>query len=434
MLFQCGPGLVSIIIRFDLPSAYFYFLQVNNQWQKLGGTSGESADLAVHALETGQCTENDFAEIGGKEDSAQMQKGGEKTSVSPSVSNESTRGTLVKGRPEAGVFKREGDETVCGLKQKGDEVTGDSIDKGGKSGSGLKKGDDRSGEAAGGLNEKEHEAASDSLKKNDLKGRGGDGAEVDGGLREAGDEDGGKTTGGCLEENREAGGVKKDDQADIDSNETGEEHGGSGKETVDESVCTSKDESNVSAGGLKKSDRGAGGSKETRNEPTAIAASSLKEKEDEVSDGAMKNRDEVAGVSNNEDKSASGSKEKDEAVSDSGEKVVARNPGGARGGEAVDGSNQSSDKSGNDNDEWTTSSNGNQAEDTIVVVLHAFIQPDAWDIDSKHIQYDVHVRSEYLKWKTNCATVTVRYGGVTQCLLPLYRSTLLFVQMSWQHL
>ena len=433
MLVQCGHGLVSIIIRFDLPSAYFYFLQVNNQWQKLGGTSGESADLAVHALETGQCTENDFVEIGGKEDSAQMQKGGENTSVSPSVSNESTRGTLVKGRPEAGVFKREGDETVCGLKQKGDEVTGDSIEKGGKSGSGLKKGDDRSGEAAGGLNEKEHEAASDSLKKNDLKGRGGDGGEVDGGLREAGDEDGGKTTGGCLEENREAAGVKKDDQADIDSNETGEEHGGSGKETVDESVCTSKDESNVSAGGLKKSDRGAGGSKETRNEPTAIAASSLKKK-DEVSDGAMKNGDEVAGVSNTEDKTASGSKGKDEAVSGSGEKVVARNPGGARGGEAVDGSNQSSDKSGNDNDEWTTSSNGNQAEDTIVVVLHAFIQPDAWDIDPKDIQYDVHVRSEYLKWKTNCATVTVRYGGVTQCLLPLYRSTLLFVQMSWQHL
>ena len=417
------------MIRFDLPSACFYFLQVNNQWQKLGGTSGEGADLTVHALETGQYAE----EIGGKEDSAQMQKGGEKTSGSPTVSDETTRGTLVKGGPEAGVFRREGDETVYGLKQKGDEVTADSNEKGGENGSSLKKEDDRGGEAAGDLNEKEHEAAGDSLKEeNDLKGRGDDGGEFDGGLKEAGDEDGGKNTGGCLQENREAAGVQKDDQVGIGSNEIGEEYGGSGKETVDESVCTSKDESNVSDGGLKKSDQGAGGSKEKRNEATAIAASSLKEKE-EVIDGAMKNGDEVAGGSNDEDKGASGSKERDGAVSGSGEKVVARNPGGARGGEVVDSSNQNSDKSGNDNDEWTTSSNGNQAEDTIVVVLHAFIQPDAWDIDSD-IQYDVHVRSEYLKWKTNCATVTVRYVGVTQCLLPLYGSTLPFVQMSWQHL
>ena len=401
----------------------------------MGGTSGEGADLAVHALETGQYAEDDSIEIGGKEDSAQMQKGGEKTSVSPTMSDESTRGTLVKGGPEAGVFKREGDETVFGLKQKGDEVIADANEKEGENGSGLKKVDDRGGKAVGGLNEKEHETAGDSLRKeNDLNGRGGDGGEFDGGLKEAGDEDGGKTTGGCLGEKREPAGVKKDDQADSGSNETGEDYGGSGKETVDESICTSKDESNMSAGGLKKSDWGAGGSKETRNEATAIAGSSLKKKEDEVSDGAMKNGDEVADVSNTEDKTASGSKGKDEAVSGSGEKVVARNPGGARGGEAVDGSNQSTDKSGNDNDELITSSNDTQGEDTIVVVLHAFIQPDAWDIDPKDIQYDVHVRSEYLKWKTNCATVTVRYGGVTQCLLPLYRSTLLFVQMSWQHL
>ena len=391
----------------------------------MGGTSGEGADLAVHALETGQYAEDDSIEIGGKEDSAQMQKGGEKTSVSPTMSDESTRGTLVKGGPEAGVFKREGDETVFGLKQKGDEAIADANEKEGENGSGLKKVDDRGGKAVGGLNEKEHETAGDSSRKeNDLNGRGGDGGEFDGGLKEAGDEDGGKTKDGCLEEKREPAGVKKDDQADSGSNETGEEYGGSGKETVDESICTSKDESNMSAGG----------SKETRNEATAIAASSLKKKEDEVSDGAMKNGDGVAGVSNTEDKTASGSKGKDEAVSGSGEKVVARNPGGARGGEAVDGSNQSSDKSGNDNDELITSSNDTQAEDTIVVVLHAFIQPDAWDIDPKDIQYDVHVRSEYLKWKTNCATVTVRYGSVTQCLLPLYRSTLLFVQMSWQHL
>lgn len=403
MQFQCGQGLISVMIRFELHSACFYFLQVNNQWQKLGGTSGEGEDLAVHTIEIGQYAEDDCIEIGGKED-VQMQKVGEKTSVvSPTVSDETNRGMLVKGEPKAGVFKRERDETVCGLKQK-DDATADSSEKGGENGSNLKKEDDRGGEATGGL-------------------------------KEAGDQDSSKTTGGCLEK-REAAGVKKDDQAVRGSNETGKEYGGSGKEMVDESVCTSKDESNVSAGGLKKSDQGADGSKEKRNETAAIATNSLKEKEDEVIDGAMKNGDEIAVGSNDEDKGASGPKEKDEAVSGSGEKVVTRGPGGASGGEAVDSSNQNSDKSGNDNDEWTTSSNGNQAEDTIVVVLHAFIQPDAWDIDSKDIQYDVHVRSEYMKWKTNCATVTVRYVGVIQCLYFPYtgQHCYIFVQMSWQHL
>ena len=128
----------------------------------MGGTSGEGADLAVHALETGQYAEDDSIEIGGKEDTAQMEKGGEKTSVSPTMSDESTRGTLVKGGPEAGVFKKEGDETVFGLKQKGDEAIADANEKEGENGSGLKKVDDRGSKAVGGLNEKEHETAGDS--------------------------------------------------------------------------------------------------------------------------------------------------------------------------------------------------------------------------------------------------------------------------------
>ena len=67
-----------------------------------------------------------------------------------------------------------------------------------------------------------------------------------------------------------------------------------------------------------------------------------------------------------------------------------------------------SENSGNGSDDRTSSSKRTQVEDTVVIVLHAFIQPDAWGIDSKDIQQAVLVLSDYLKWKENCATVTVR--------------------------
>ena len=43
-------------------------------------------------------------------------------------------------------------------------------------------------------------------------------------------------------------------------------------------------------------------------------------------------------------------------------------------------------------------------EEFVVVKLHAFIQPGAWDIDAKD-QIIVEVRSQYLNWDRNCAEV-----------------------------
>ena len=235
-------------------------------------------------------------------------------------------------------------EDEADLKEKSDK----SID------GSKKKGDEDVGQDTGGLEEGE-QAASGSIKQIDSsKEKRGDSGHAAGGTKEKGDEDGGQIGGSLKGKAHKDGGgsarglTKKGDVAAVESKKVGDEAVG-GLKKGNQSDCGSNEKGDGCGRDSKKVHESVGTSKEKNQ-----SSHSLKEKGDQVAGGSKKKGNEAA----------VGSKKKKEQAE--------------------------------------------SAENTMVVILHAFIQPDAWGIDSKDLQHAVHVHSDHLQWKQNCAKVNVR--------------------------
>lgn len=377
--------------------------------------------MAVHAIEASGHA-GGGSKVGGKADGASVQQSGDGTFGDPKVAEDvATFDYVGKEVETSGVSKNKGNEDVYRLKGKEDEVADSSSKKEGMFDSmetlfqltGLegdyddgdpayslkgrehnathgskKKGDENGGQAASDFKDEEHKAASNLVKEeNGSLKKGNGGGQAAGDLQEMRNEDGDQATIRLMEKDeatvgsgekgdKAAGGLKeKDHQADSALNENEDEVGNSAKEG-DEAVCGSEGKRDQTDSGLMK-------------------------KGNEAGDSSSKTGNEAAGVVKEIG---------DETASGSSGKVDAGTVINKKDGETDISLKQSDEKPGSGSD--TTSSTETsflyRAEDTIVVVLHAFIEPDAWGIDSEDIQDAVHVYSDHQEWKRNCAKVTVR--------------------------